>query len=91
MKSSTRPREAALFTELTNYFKSAAAPADDPDAKKLLVLIEQDLNGGIPAANAVSVDAKDRGAMRALVWNEKVTKILKSLLARYVRRGRRNA
>lgn len=82
-----KPKEATLFTELADYFKSASTPADDPDAKKLLELIDRDLNGGIPAANAVSADAKDRGALRALVWDEKVTKILKSLLTRYGREG----
>jgi rubrerythrin len=38
-------------------------------------------------ANAAAAKAKDRGAMRALVWNEKVTRILKALLARYRREG----
>lgn len=82
-----KAEEAALFTELAGYFKAAAAPADRPDTEKLLALVEKDLQENFPAANAVSAEAHDRGAMRALVWSEKVTRILKSLLARYAREG----
>jgi len=75
--------EAHLFLELATYFKSAAAPAEDADFSQLTTLIEKDLDEGIPEANAVSSAVRDRGALRVLVWNEKVTRILKSLLARY--------
>ncbi len=82
-----KPEEAALFTELSDYFKAAAAPDDDPVFDKLMSLIEKDLEQGFPNANAVASDAKDRGALRALVWSEKVTRILKSLLSRYQKEG----
>lgn len=82
-----KAEEAALFAQLADYFRSAAAPAEEPGVGKLLELIGKDLNEGIPAAEAAAEAAKDRGAMRALVWNGKVTKILKSLLARYEREG----
>ena len=84
-----KAEEAALFTTLAGYFKSAAAPAEQPDAAQLQKLIDKDLSEGIPTANAAAAQAKDRGALRALVWNEKVSKILKSLLARYQREGDR--
>ena len=82
-----KAEEAALFTELANYFHSAAAPAADADTERLLALVNRDLNETIPAANTLAADAKDRGALRALVWNEKVTRILNSLLQRYQRDG----
>ncbi len=82
-----KPEEAAAFQTLAAYFQSAAAPAKDPSTGKLLDLIAKDLSDGIPVANAQASQAGDRGAMRALVWNEKVSKILKSLLARYEREG----
>ena len=47
----------------------------------------QGYGGRNPAANAAAADAGDRGAKRALVWSEKVTRILKSLLARYQKEG----
>ncbi len=78
-----KPEEARLFMELAAFFKAAATPPEGADFSQLTELIEKDLEEGIPAANAVSSEAKDRGALRALVWNEKVTRILKSLLARY--------
>ena len=82
-----KPEEAALYNELAKYFKNASAPAKDPDFSQLIALIEKDLDEGFPNANAVAADAKDRGALRALVWSEKVTRILKSLLARYEKEG----
>jgi len=82
-----KPEEAALFNELAGYFKSASAPAEDPHFSKILDLIEKDLKEGFPNANAVATDAKDRGALRALVWSEKVTRILKSIISRYKKEG----
>ena len=79
--------EAELFNELAEYFKGVSAPAKEPDFEKLMELIEEDLEGGLPTANTVAADAKDRGALRALTWCEKVTRILKSLLNRYQKEG----
>jgi rubredoxin len=82
-----KPEEAELFKELAGYFKSVSAPSEDPNFSRLLDLIEKDLKEGFPNANAVATDAKDRGALRALTWSEKVTRILKSLLTRYQKEG----
>lgn len=82
-----KPEEAAQFIELANYFKAAAAPAADPGFDKLIALVEKDLATGYPNANAISSEAKDRGALRSLVWSEKVTRILSSLLNRYQKDG----
>ena len=82
-----KSEEAALFNDLAGYFKRASAPVTTPDFGKLIALIEKDLEEGFPNANAVASDAKDRGALRALVWSEKVTRILKSLLTRYQKEG----
>jgi rubredoxin len=79
--------EAALFAELGGYFKAVSPPSKDPSFDKLMELIDNDLERGIPNAKAASADAEDRGAMRALVWSEKATRILKSLLNRYKREG----
>ena len=80
--------EAALFTELAQYYKAAAAPAEAPDPEKLLALINQDLEQGIPEARAASeTGTRDRGALRALTWSEKVTRIQKSLLERWQKEG----
>ncbi|NCC86430.1 MAG: rubredoxin [Clostridia bacterium] len=82
-----KPEEAALFAELAEYFKKGSASAIDPSFDKLISLIEKDLTSGLSSANAAANDAKDRGALRALVWSEKATRILKSLLTRYNKEG----
>ena len=82
-----KSKEAGLFTELAGYFKAASPPANNPDFDQLIALIENDLEKGFANANAVASDSKDRGALRALVWSEKVTRILKSLLTRYQKEG----
>ena len=82
-----KPEEAALFRELAGYFKSASAPAEEPGFDKLIALIEKDLQEGFPNANAVASNVKDRGALRALVWSEKVTRMLQSILGRYQKEG----
>ena len=82
-----KPEEAALFKELADYFKAVSEPAEEPDFNKLISLIEKDLEEGFPHANSVVSDVKDRGALRALVWSEKVSRILKSLLTRYQKEG----
>lgn len=82
-----KPEEATLFKELAVYFKTASAQTKEPDFSKLIALIENDLEEGFPNSNTVASDAKDRGALRALVWSEKVTRIQKSLLTRYQKEG----
>lgn len=82
-----KAEEAALFTQLAQYFKAASAPDASPDTGKLLALVEKDLQDGFVVANAAAASVNDRGAKRALVWSEKVTRILKSLLTRYEKEG----
>ena len=82
-----KSKEAALFTELAGYFKGASLPAKNPDYSQLIALVEKDLEQGFTSANLIASDSKDRGALRSLVWNEKVTRILKSLLTRYQKEG----
>lgn len=82
-----KPAEAAMFTELAGYFKGTSAPATAPNFDKLSQLVEQDLTEIFPVAHATASDVKDRGALRALVWSEKVTRILSSILSRYQTEG----
>jgi rubredoxin len=79
--------EATHFNELAGYFNRVSAPVDAPNINQLLALIDKDLEEGFPKANAAAANVKDRGAFRALVWSEKVTRILKSLLTRYQKEG----
>jgi len=82
-----RSEEAALFTELAAYFKGASPITSDPSTTALVSLVEADLEATLPTARGVAEGAKDRGALRAITWNEKVTHIQKSLLTRYEKEG----
>ena len=79
--------QAAAFTRLADWLRERAEPIADPSFDALLGRIEKDLSEGYPTANAVSGQIGDRGALRSLVWSEKVTRMLQSLLARYAREG----
>ncbi len=79
--------QAAAFTRLADWLREWAEPIADPAFDSLLGKIEQDLSEGYPTANAVCGQIRDRGALRSLVWSEKVTRMLQSLLARYTREG----
>lgn len=82
-----QPEQAAAFRELAAWFASRNLAAADPSFEKLLEKVNGDLSEGYPAANTVSRQEGDRGALRSLTWGEKVTRILKSLLTRYAREG----
>lgn len=78
-----RPEAAELFKQLAEYYKSQSSVDAKSQMSDIDVLIQQDLESGYQQANTVAAAAVDRGALRALVWGEKVTKILDSLLSRY--------
>lgn len=79
--------QAEAFKKLAEFFKSKVNPKEQPDSKKLLALIEKDLSEGYPYGNIVAEEAHDRGALRALTWSEKVTRMLQFLLSRYEAEG----
>ena len=80
-------KEAGWYRELEAYFKTSAGSIGEASFETLLALAQVDLDTGIPAAQAVAKAEGDRGAQRALVWDDKVTRIHRSLLARYQRDG----
>ena len=81
------PEQEQGFRELAAFFRSKAEPAPGAGTQALLELVERDLSAGYPYANGVSSERPDRGALRALVWSEKVTRMLQSLLGRYQAEG----
>ncbi len=81
-----RPEEAALFRELADWFTSAAPAAEDPAVEALAERLRQD-TAAYPGLRAEADAAGDRGAARVCVWGEKVTRVLSSLVERYLREG----
>lgn len=78
-----RTQEADLFAQMASYYSAKGAQAATKTFDDLFALIQKDLSEGYPQANAVVAQTADRGALRALVWSEKVTTLLSSLLNRY--------
>ncbi len=81
------PEQAAAFTRLAAWLREKAEPVQDASFESLLEKVEHDLSEGYPAAGAAAEKHQDRGALRSLVWSEKVTRMLASLLNRYKREG----
>ena len=79
--------ESKAFKGLAEFFASKSSPSSNME--NLLDLINKDLDNSYPYANKVAKESNDRGAQRSLVWSEKVTRMLKSLLERYEREGDR--
>lgn len=79
--------EASLFMQLADYFKNNTPEEPEADVKGLLSLLHEDLESGYPAANEAAGVKPDRGALRALVWGEKVSRIVNSILQRYEKEG----
>ena len=83
------PEESEHFKKLAEFFRSQAEPQESPSVEQLLELIQQDLSRGFPYAHETASQEPDRGALRSLVWSEKVTRMLQSLLTRYQAEGER--
>lgn len=78
-----RLEEAELFNQLAEFYKSKSSIDSQGTIRDISALIDQDLASGYVNGNLIAAEASDRGALRALVWGEKVTRILKSILTRY--------
>ena len=79
--------QSDAFRELADFFKSKADESVSNDFDALKDLVMSDLENGYPYANAIAGQKPDRGALRSLVWSEKVTNMLQSLILRYEKEG----
>ena len=78
--------EAGLFRELAAYFTKITPAVEDASVEKLAAALQNDIDqyGNI---RATADAASDRGAARICVWGEKVTRMLSSLVNRYLKEG----
>ncbi|HHX59878.1 MAG TPA: rubredoxin [Epulopiscium sp.] len=79
--------ESELFAKLSDYYARNTSTVSESCINHILLNIERDLNHTYPNANAIATTKEDRGAKRALLWTEKVTKILNSILSSYEKQG----
>ena len=79
--------EMNLFNQLAAYYKGKAELRDVKSLDDIAALLKADLADGYAKANAAAESGSDRGALRALVWSEKVSRMQRSLLDRYAKEG----
>ncbi len=83
------PEQSEEFKKLAEFFAAKAEPQGAAGVEELLQLIGEDISSGFPYGSAAAKQGSDRGALRSLVWAEKVTRMLQSLLNRYRAEGER--
>lgn len=81
-----KDEEAGLFNELADYFAAITPPVKDASVKTIAALLQSDIDS-YGDVRATADAAKDRGAARICVWGEKVTRMLSSLVNRYLNEG----
>ena len=81
-----KQEEADLFKQLADYFTAVVPAVNDASVEKLAKELQTDADNY--AAVRATADANaDRGAARVCVWGEKVTRMLLSLVNRYLNEG----
>lgn len=81
-----KQEEAELFKQLADYFTAVVPAVNDASVEKLAKELQTDADNY--AAVRATADANaDRGAARVCVWGEKVTRMLSSLVNRYLNEG----
>ena len=82
-----RAEMSGLFTELSDYYEARSEPGGGlNEAHRLL---NDDISLSYVEAFDAARGANDRGALRALTWGEKVSKIQTALISRWLKEGDR--
>lgn len=79
--------EMSLFNQLADYYRSKVSSQSGQGFDDVTKLLNADFSEGYPKANAAATAKADRGALRVLVWSEKVSRMGNSLLERYTKEG----
>ncbi len=78
--------EAKQFMKLADYFSSITPSVSDATVENISSLLQTDIKN-YPLVRAEADADADRGAARVCVWGEKVTRMLASLVDRYLKEG----
>ncbi len=81
-----KQEEAALFSELAQYFTTVTPAVNDATTENISRILKEDIDK-YAMVRTVADQNKDRGAARVCVWGEKVTRMLSSLVDRYIKEG----
>ena len=78
--------EAGLYRELADYLSAITPPLNDASVEMIEASLAEDIEDYPTVRQTVDADG-DRGAARALTWGEKVSRMLSSLVERYLKEG----
>ena len=81
-----KQEEADLFKQLADYFTAVVPAVNDASVEKLAKELQTDAENYAAVRTTADANA-DRGAARVCVWGEKVTRMLSSLVNRYLNEG----
>ena len=79
--------EMEKFNELADYFAAISQPTEYDSVEDIAELLMKDIDENYPNVDAKASAESDRGALRIKVWGEKVTRMLSSLVQRYLEEG----
>lgn len=82
-----RSEEEQLFKILSDYYKSKSTVSDKRGFTSLADGLKSDLTSAFVRANQAADTDNDRGAKRALLWGEKVSRMQLSILDQYEKNG----
>lgn len=82
-----KPEEEKLFKEISDYLAKVTPKEENANFDNLVNSVNNDLSDLFKSSNSNVDEVKDRGAKRSLVWSEKVTRMISSLLSNYQRQG----
>ena len=75
--------EQELFNQLADYYEAIDEYLPIDSLENIQEDLAKDINENYPLAHQSADNQKDRGAKRAIVWSEKSTNMLNSLIERY--------
>ncbi len=80
-------KEMEKFTELADYFAAVSPPSDKDSIDDIAEMLNRDLEENYPLVSSKASADGDRGALRICAWGERVTRMLDSLVQRYLEEG----
>lgn len=81
--------EAELFRSLADFFTGKTESIPNATVSAMQELVKEDIDTLLPNADEKAKSEGDRGALRALVWDQKVSRIVASILDRYQKEGKK--
>jgi rubredoxin len=79
--------EMEAFYKIADYYKARITPEKGKTLEDAAKMLNEDISKNFAAANAAAKASEDRGAMRSLVWSEKVSAVVSSMLERFAKEG----